>query len=178
MTRGATIRKVVVLMALVVAVVFCLDIAIAQAPAPSQVPTEPNAPKQALDLVSSRAFLLTVSLIAFGLIIIFLEFLLLRKRTTDKIDDLAKFFIITLIIIGTLVLVGAGFTGDQIAPVIGLFGTVAGYLLGRNSQGQPGAGEVRNDGANDGSTRPPANTPPPSDSTTGTSTPDPSSTTR
>jgi hypothetical protein len=45
-------------------------------------------------------------------------------------------FAITLIIIGTMVLICAGYSNDQIAPAMGLFGTVAGYLLGRRG-GQP-----------------------------------------
>ena len=140
MRRLFTSRQFFVALAVLGAFAACVAVAVAQTPPPSSVPTQPNLPRGSLELVSSRAFLLTVSLLLFGVIIIFLEFLLLRKRLNDRIDDLGKFFILTLIIIGTLVLVGAGFNADQIAPVIGLFGTVAGYLLGRNAPAQPPAG--------------------------------------
>jgi hypothetical protein len=32
-------------------------------------------------------------------------------------------------------LITAGYTSDQIAPMIGLLGTIAGYLLGKSTQG-------------------------------------------
>jgi len=89
-----------------------------------------------VNLLSNREFLLTILLLLFGLVIIGIEYVLLRKRQNDKVDDVSKFFVITLIIIGTLVLIAAGLSNDQIAPAIGLFGTIAGYLLGR-SERQP-----------------------------------------
>ena len=129
----AAIRKVSIGVAVFAAIACTVLVAVAQQPPPTPSPPGPNLPPAVLDLVSSRTLLLTLSLLLFGVFIIFLEYLLLRKRLNDKIDDLGKFFILTLIIIGTLVLVGAGFNADQIAPVIGLFGTVAGYLLGRSA---------------------------------------------
>ena len=45
---------------------------------------------------------------------------------------LVTFILITLIITATLFLITAGYDNNQIAPAIGLFGTVAGYLLGKS----------------------------------------------
>lgn len=46
-----------------------------------------------------------------------------------------KFIIVTLIIACSLFLITAGYDNNQIAPAFGLFGTIAGYILGKtNSQ--------------------------------------------
>ena len=37
------------------------------------------------------------------------------------------------VITGSLILITAGYSNDQIAPAFGLFGTVIGYMLGRMS---------------------------------------------
>jgi hypothetical protein len=89
-----------------------------------------------VNLLSDREFLLTILLLVFGLVIIGVEYMLVRNRRADKVEDVSKLFVVTLIIIGTLILIGAGLSNDQIAPAIGLFGTIAGYLLGRSDQRQ------------------------------------------
>ena len=43
-------------------------------------------------------------------------------------------FGVTLILVGTLFAITAGFSAEDIGPALGLFGTVAGYLLGRRTQ--------------------------------------------
>ena len=45
-------------------------------------------------------------------------------------EDILRIVVTTLVICGTLFFVAAGFSSEQIAPAIGLFGTVVGYLLG------------------------------------------------
>jgi hypothetical protein len=82
----------------------------------------------------SKEFWTTALILLFGLIIIGVEYLLLRNRKNDKVEDFSKFFVITVIIIGTLVLIGSGLDNNQIAPAVGLFGTIAGYLLGRTDR--------------------------------------------
>jgi hypothetical protein len=42
-------------------------------------------------------------------------------------------YAVTLIIVGTLFAITAGFDSNQIAPAMGLFGTIAGYLLGKRA---------------------------------------------
>lgn len=90
----------------------------------------------------SKEFWTTALILLFGLIIVGVEYLLLRNRPHDRVEEFSKFFVITVIIIGTLVLIGSGLDNNQIAPAVGLFGTIAGYLLGRtdrstNTQGAP-----------------------------------------
>jgi len=42
------------------------------------------------------------------------------------------------VITGSLLLITAGYTNEQVAPAFGLFGTIIGYMLGRMHQGQAG----------------------------------------
>ena len=67
----------------------------------------------------------------FGLIVILLEVMLIKNKNICA-EDAIKFITVTLIISSTLFLITAGYNNDQIAPAMGLLGTVAGYLLGRS----------------------------------------------
>jgi hypothetical protein len=49
----------------------------------------------------------------------------------EPLSQSLKYLSVSLIIVGSLFLVTAGYGNSQIAPIIGLLGTVAGYLLGR-----------------------------------------------
>jgi membrane associated rhomboid family serine protease len=71
--------------------------------------------------------IVVVALIALGM-----EFILLRRMANLKAEDALRVFAVTLILIGTLFFIAAGFDSTQIAPAMGLFGTVAGYLLGKS----------------------------------------------
>lgn len=79
-------------------------------------------------------FWLSLLILLFGAIVVVVQFSLLRRQSFDG-NDLLKVFGVTLIIVGTLFLIAAGFGDKQIAPAMGLFGTLAGYLLGRASAG-------------------------------------------
>jgi hypothetical protein len=63
------------------------------------------------------------------LVLVTLSILLWKKDATA--EDSIRAFALVLIILGTIVLICAGYSNDQIAPAVGLFGTLAGYLLGR-----------------------------------------------
>lgn len=54
--------------------------------------------------------------------------LLFQRRNAEQI---LRTFGILVIVIASVFLVIAGYSNDQITPVIGLLGTIAGYLLGR-----------------------------------------------
>ena len=69
-------------------------------------------------------------MIAFGVLVIVAFAFVLRSKAAAP--ELAiRGIILTMIVTGTMFLICAGYTNDQIAPAIGLFGTIAGYLLGR-----------------------------------------------
>jgi ABC-type xylose transport system permease subunit len=56
-----------------------------------------------------------------------------------NINRLLRAFALVLIIVAAVFLIVAGYTEQQIAPVMGLLGTIAGYLLGsRHSSGESG----------------------------------------
>lgn len=101
----------------------------------------------------SREFWTTALILLFGLIIVAVEYLLLRNRQHDKVEEFSKFFVITVIIIGTLVLIGSGLDNNQIAPAVGLFGTIAGYLLGRTDRSMDNR-PTPAQGAHDGGPKP------------------------
>jgi uncharacterized membrane protein len=84
-------------------------------------------------VLSSWEFVLSCEVIVFGMVIVLVEFLLLRNRNTAA-EDILKVFAVTLVIIGTLFAIVAGFDSRQIAPAMGLFGTITGYILGRTAQ--------------------------------------------
>jgi hypothetical protein len=82
--------------------------------------------------LSSFEFMITSMIVGVALIALFMEFILLRRVPNLKAEDALRVFAVTLILIGTLFFISAGFDSKQIAPAMGLFGTVAGYLLGKN----------------------------------------------
>ena len=71
---------------------------------------------------------LSLSLLVFGLIICGLTTYLMTKN--KQATDVIRGFSLPLIIVSAVVLVVAGYSNQQISSVIGLLGTVAGYLLG------------------------------------------------
>ena len=77
---------------------------------------------------------LSFMILIFGICIIGIEYFLLRQIVQDHVSEIMKTFTVTLIIIGTLLLISSGFSSEQIGPALGLFGTIAGYLLGREEQ--------------------------------------------
>lgn len=104
---------------------------------------EPIAPSAAAairesgDFVSLGEFQLTLIIFVFGLIAILVFFLLLRSgRATPY---MMRIFVIIILVFGTLLVVSSSYSTEQIAPVVGFFGTIAGYLLGRTDRTQEGA---------------------------------------
>ena len=54
-----------------------------------------------------------------------------RRPPRQSANEILQLLSINLIVTGTLFLISAGFSAEQIAPGLGLFGTIAGYVLGR-----------------------------------------------
>jgi uncharacterized membrane protein YfcA len=100
---------------------------IANAPPPN---THATAPPAGARFLSSAEGELALVVIGFGVLIIIAMTIVLRAKDASA-DDTIRAYAIVLIIIGTMVLICAGYSNDQIAPAMGLFGTLAGYLLGR-----------------------------------------------
>jgi hypothetical protein len=83
--------------------------------------------------MTSREMWLSLFILIFGLAIIGVQYALLRGVVDRHISEIFKLFTVSLIIIGTLLLISAGFNSEQIAPALGLFGTIAGYILARSA---------------------------------------------
>lgn len=73
---------------------------------------------------------MSIAVLIFGLLVVVAQTLLFYRQKAD-VEEAFKYFIVTLIIIGSLFLVTAGYGNEQIAPILGLLGTIAGYLLGK-----------------------------------------------
>jgi len=74
---------------------------------------------------------LSVSLLVFALLIFMLQTVIIMKLNVDWTPiSILRFNGLTLIITGGLLLVIAGYSNEQMSPVIGLLGAIAGYLLG------------------------------------------------
>ena len=86
-----------------------------------------NTPSQ-FSWFNSFEFGLALMISIFCTIILILEFFLIKH---DKIkgENAMQVYLVTVIIYGSLFLVAAGFNNDHIAPIIGLLGTIAGYML-------------------------------------------------
>ncbi|HEV2841528.1 MAG TPA: hypothetical protein VGW39_09410 [Chthoniobacterales bacterium] len=75
---------------------------------------------------------LTISVLSFGLLVIItMAVLMLRKSPAGEI---LRLFTVPMVIVAAVFLVVTGFSNEQITPVIGLLGTLAGYILGVQSQ--------------------------------------------
>jgi hypothetical protein len=79
-------------------------------------------------------FWLCVLCILFGFTVLFGQFYLLHRLKTISSDDIVKNSTITIVIIGALILIIAGYNSQQTAQAFGLFGTIVGYLLGRSAR--------------------------------------------
>jgi hypothetical protein len=81
---------------------------------------------------------LSLSVLVFGVITYILITYLIRIGKGPEL--VLRAFGVPLIIVAAVFLVVAGYTEQQIAPVIGLLGTIAGYLLGKSEPGATGGG--------------------------------------
>jgi len=86
-------------------------------------------------LMSDRELWLTIAVLTFGIFVVLTQAYLIKGVIHRQTDSVLRISLVTLIIVGTLALITAGFSNDQIAPALGLFGTIAGYLIGRQERG-------------------------------------------
>ncbi len=93
---------------------------------------EPADGKNGSWLLTSKETLLAFSVLISLFIIIIIEVWLIYKMKISD-DNSTKLIIITLVLMGTLFIVMAGYDERVIAPVFGLFGTIVGYLFGKTA---------------------------------------------
>jgi hypothetical protein len=80
------------------------------------------------------AMTISVAVLIFGLLVIGLAGYLIH--TGKQPDAVLKVFGTILIVMTAVFLVVAGYSNTQITPVMGLLGTVAGYVLGKETRGK------------------------------------------
>jgi quinol-cytochrome oxidoreductase complex cytochrome b subunit len=81
---------------------------------------------------ADEAMTISSVVLIFGLVILFLIAWVMRKTVVSP-DSILRIFGTIIIIISSIFLVVSGYSEQQIVPVIGLLGTVAGYLLGKSN---------------------------------------------
>jgi hypothetical protein len=87
--------------------------------------------------VATTLTTLSLAILIFGFLCLGLEYLAFSKGHLSE-DGMLKLFGLTVISTLGVFLVVAGYGQNQIAPVIALLGTAAGYLMGRDSSGKGG----------------------------------------
>jgi hypothetical protein len=101
--------------------------------------------------LTSYEFALAVLVLLFGVLVVVSASVTLRGRNVTP-DQALRFYGVIVILVGTILLIVAGLNNNQIAPAVGLFGTLAGYLLGKTQTTEPKqgtrAGEDRDEETN------------------------------
>jgi hypothetical protein len=98
------------------------------------IPATASATTMQVSALSSVELWLAYAIIAFGFVVLCMQFILLRSAKHSEPEDILRLFTVTIIIIGTLALIAIGYSSQQIAPALGLFGTILGYLLGKSDE--------------------------------------------
>lgn len=75
---------------------------------------------------------LTLIIFIFGLISMAIFYVMVR--TGKATPFLMRIYVIIILVFGTLLVVSSSYSTQQIAPVVGFFGTIAGYLLGKTDR--------------------------------------------
>ncbi len=105
---------------------------------PSKAVSPPSRPIQQnsddVSWMTNKESVLAGLVLLFGSFLAVLQAYLMVKREF-KAHEIIRLSGLTFIVISTLFIITAGYGAAQIAPAMGLFGTLAGYILGRTHQG-------------------------------------------
>ncbi len=114
-------------------------IALFSTPTPEAPPPSAQASHDTWWSVTNAMTMSSVVLI-FGLVAMALATTLAMRKRQRPIEDMTilKIVAIPMAIVSALFLVVAGYADSQIAPAMGLLGTIVGYVLGRNHSEAPG----------------------------------------
>jgi hypothetical protein len=96
-------------------------------------PTNASLPFALGSFMSSREAIIAFSVLAFGVLMAVLATYLLHAAKIPA-GEVIRLTALLVIVTGVLFLVAAGYSSDNIAPAMGLLGTIGGYLLGRNER--------------------------------------------
>jgi hypothetical protein len=132
MRRIASLAAAIFFMAGASVTAFAQDI-----PEPPVI-ANPPAPSGGSEFLDTRLipfeFWLTVVILVFGLVLSVLTIRFLSATVTRKTEEAIRALVVLWVIIGTLTLITAGYSDQQIAPAFGLFGTIVGYILGKSDR--------------------------------------------
>jgi hypothetical protein len=118
-------------------VIFFLFTSQARAQSANPAPTDGGAkPFPSDSWLTSRETVAAACVLMFGLVMTIIASRML-SRSRVPADDVIRLFALVIIVTGVLFLVAAGYSATDIAPSMGLLGTIAGYILGRTSKGNP-----------------------------------------
>lgn len=79
---------------------------------------------------------LAISVLAFTFVTLIMCTALLWKREATPLGILRVFGIMSIIGVSAVLLV-VGYSSQQLTPIVGLFGAIAGYLLGKDTSKKP-----------------------------------------
>src|SRR5215831_502794 len=114
---------------LVVSFLFLLSNNVFSEPASNPPPLGTTNRVAAVPLLSNQELILSMVVILFGVYAATLQYKLLLSAKSNA-DEALRTLTVTLIVVISLALVSSGYGKEQITPVLGLFGTIIGYLLG------------------------------------------------
>jgi hypothetical protein len=83
---------------------------------------------------------LAIGVLGFSCIALVMASLLLWRSRAEPSQVLKVFGVITIVCFSALLLV-VGYNNEQLTPIVGLFGAIAGYLLGKDAKAGPGPAE-------------------------------------
>lgn len=90
---------------------------------------------------ATEAMTISSAVLIFGLLVIGVSAAMAFKRI-DK-DVILKAVIIPMVVMSAVFLVVAGYSDKQIAPLMGLLGTIVGYVLGASQNGRADSKDER-----------------------------------
>jgi hypothetical protein len=85
---------------------------------------------------SSEETYLSIGVLTFGILLLGLEVLVILKKSQGWGINSTRIVGLTLIVTSGVFLITAGYSKDQTAPMVGLLGTIAEYLLGKTGKNE------------------------------------------
>ena len=84
--------------------------------------------------LSTPELSLSIAVLAFTILVILVVAAVPWKKGQGWGPSTTKLFIIVVVVGASLFLLTAGYSAEQITPIVGLLGTIVGYALGRSKE--------------------------------------------
>lgn len=99
----------------------------------ASAPPKGGAAESVVVWTPSMVQILGISILLFTLIALFLGSILLWRNKSDGIQVLRVLGVLSIVGLSAFLLV-VGYSNEQLTPIVGLFGAIAGYLIGKDAQ--------------------------------------------